>query len=157
METISLRASEAAGGGRADSVWPQIQAALMRRRLDAELARGADPAGRPGLAARAHRLRTQRSREDMAAAIEDVIREADRPPRLSAAAPINRPAIRAARAELTDLAQQVRARPDAPARGLALVRLMVMDGASPLYGREPAEALLVTVGEARRALLGVGR
>jgi hypothetical protein len=127
---------------------------LRRPSLDRRLARGDDPAQSAQLTRRAERLLSARSRREIAARVEQAIDDAELPPRLpSAAAPLGRDAIRAARAELLGLARDLRAREPVGAAGVVLARELLFDGASALYGPGGEAALVRVVEQASWGLL----
>jgi hypothetical protein len=135
------------------------QAARLRARLrgwnlDAELAGGSDPSSRAELAARAAWLRRSRHRRQLAAGLEHLVRECERPPTLTASPPIHRPTIRAARADLLELAAQLRGPHALDPRGIAMVRRLLVNDQSPLHigGIDQLRSALVVV----RAALGEG-
>lgn len=110
----------------------RIVARLHARRLDVELARGADPEADPALALRAAILTTPGRRRGLASALK----------RIAASAGETRPgwhpsSARAAVAELEPellaLARRLVAPGPVAARGVAEVRLLLTDGARPLH------------------------
>jgi hypothetical protein len=110
----------------------RIVTRLRARRLDVELARGADPEADAALALRAAILTTPRRRRTLAAALE----------RIAASAGESRPGWHAswARAEVAELqlellalARRLLAPGPVAARGVAEVRLLLTDGARPLH------------------------
>lgn len=132
----------------------RLRAHLRAWHLDEELARGADPDSDPALALRAQRLLRRDSRERIAETLEEDLRDANAPARPSARVPLREPAIVAARPELESLAAALRAEGESQVRGVALARLLVADGASPLYGPGSAQELIAAAREAYRALRG---
>lgn len=111
----------------------RLLARLRGWRLDAELAGGADPTSRPELAARAAWLRRTRQRGQLAAGLEHVVRECDRRPGLTASPPLHRPTIRAARSDLLALAAQLKGSEPLQARGIAMVRRLLVEDTSALH------------------------
>ena len=114
--------------------------------LQRERARELIIAGRGGLPLPAlerelRRLQRPRRRAGLADALEDLVRSAERWPRiLPTARPVFDPRhVRAAAAELRAIAARLRAGTVA-VRAVARVERLLTSGASPLYGREP-EAL----------------
>jgi hypothetical protein len=95
----------------------------------------------PALERELLRLQRPRLRAGLADALEELVRAAERWPRL---VPTSRPVfdprqVQAAAAELRAIAARLRASRDA-VRAVARVQRLLTSGASPLYGREP-EAL----------------
>lgn len=131
---------------------PRLRARLYGWRLDGDLAAGADPASSPDLAARAAWLCRTRHRAQLAAGLERIVREANRPGRsLTASRPTHRPTIHAARPELLAVATVLRGPHDLHARGLALVRRLLVDDVSPLY-TGGVDLLLPALAEIRGSL-----
>jgi hypothetical protein len=121
-------------GPRPHGLATRIRARLRQRSLDARLAAGADPAGDPVLSWRAAQLANGTQRARLAESLEELVAVAEIPrPAMSAAVPIRREAIRAARPELLGLAGELAAGAPVHPRGVAMVRCMLMDGASTLY------------------------
>jgi hypothetical protein len=135
----------------------RLEARLRRRQLDEALIAGADPDSTPALAVRAEQLVRTGSRASLARSVRDAVNLAVPPRQASSRAPLNRPAIRASRAELLELARLLEARTDASAAGVALVRNLIADGTGPLYGRAPAVRLRGSIERASRAISGGGR
>jgi hypothetical protein len=123
-----------------------------RRRADAELLATRLPS--PRLAWRSEELVAETNRIDLARSLTDVVHAADER-LLPGAAPIDRNAVRATRAELLELASRLFAteRPVQP-RGVLLVDRLLVDGAGPLYGRNDPVRLRLAVRRARVALDG---
>ncbi len=119
----------------------RVRARAFTTGLDRALAEGADPLSDPTLALRAEHLSSTRTRRQLAAGLRDVVARAERPPRISAAAPIARQSVLANR----DLIAQVAARLDSGeplnAGGIAAVNLLLTDGTSPLWVRSDAAVL----------------
>jgi hypothetical protein len=127
---------------------------VSRFALDQALAAGVDPSTCGRLGRRARSLRKPKSRHKIAADIERTLEAADnRPPRLSAAAPLNRRAIRELRPLLLTLADDLRADEPVEPRGVAITRQLLMDSCSPLYGQVDPGELEEEVRRARAALL----
>jgi hypothetical protein len=78
--------------------------------------------------------------------------EAQRPPRWSCAAPVDRPAVRAATPELLALAGGLEGEAAHAAQGVALAEQLVEDGSSPLFAPGDEELLREIARLARRAL-----
>jgi hypothetical protein len=111
-----------------------VRARLRAIEFDRALAAGVDPLTTPAIAARAEVLRSRREREGLASAIYLALRDASRGTSpFSTRVPVAREAVRRCRPELLALAAQLRQAADVSARGVAAVRLLVTDGAGPLY------------------------
>jgi hypothetical protein len=132
----------------------RISARLRGWNLDAELAGGTDPSSRADLAARAAWLRRSRHRRQLAAGLEHLVRECERPPALTASPPVHRPTIRAARADLLGLAAELRSPRPLDPRGIAMVRRLLVNDRSPLHigGIDQLRSALVVI----RAALAEG-
>jgi hypothetical protein len=143
-------AATAARRGPRPQLTTRVAVLLARHRLDHDLAAGTAPACTPAHALRADQLAAARTREELATALDSVVVTAQRPPAaLSAAAPLRRRAIRDERAALEQLARRLRDPRPVRARGVALTRDLLTDGAGPLYAGAPAG---VIGHAARRAL-----
>ena len=143
--------------GEQPSLAVRLRERLQGRHLDHELARGVHPGSSSALALHARRLLSPGGRERIAAGLEEATRRAGQPIRSSAQVPLRRAAILEARPELESLAAELRTDDDCRVRGVALARLLLTDGASPLYGPGPEEEdsvdeLLAAVRRAYRAL-----
>lgn len=121
------------------TLWDRAHTRLRGRHLDHELAQGIDPRANPALALRARLLLCPASRTRIADSLDDVLRSAAEPARLSARVPLRRRAILEARPELESLSAELRVDDECGARGVALARLLLIDGASPLYARNTAD------------------
>jgi hypothetical protein len=106
--------------------------------LDQALAAGVDPAASPELALRARQLTGPDARETIAAALEEAIAEAVRPPRgLTARVPVHGAQVLAARPFLERLAGELRAARRPRAQGVLRARRILADGTGPLYAPAP--------------------
>lgn len=111
---------------------------LHRHGLDRELASGADPNSDPLRRARARALVRSDSRLKVAASVEHLVAEASSPPRpLTPRVPIARAAIRACGAELETIVERLKAPAHITPQAVAMISLLLSDGAGPLYGRDP--------------------
>lgn len=98
-----------------------------------------------------------RTRTRLAESLEEIQRSAVRPAGISSRVPVRRDAVIEARAELGSLAAALRANGECQPRGVALVQILITDGAGPLYGRGPEVDLVAALNEAHQALrLGAG-
>jgi HPt (histidine-containing phosphotransfer) domain-containing protein len=113
-----------------------------RDRLTCQLASGAASVDSRELAFRAGQLTARRTREVVAASIEDLLEQTSRPrPLLSSQVPLDLAKVRAAHDQLSRLAARLREpRPLRP-QGMALVVLLMTDPERPLYGLGSADDL----------------
>ena len=150
-------------------VWPwhRMLACSHAGRLDRELAAGASPEASAILAARAARLTSTEFRRDLAASLRRMLAASEQPiqpvqpvhavravpvPRsgLPAARPLRVPLrtsrISQAGPRLAELAGRLLEPGPVPARGVAMVTLLLADGTGPLY-REASPADLGAIAE----------
>jgi hypothetical protein len=126
--------------------------------LDQALARGDDPSTSRRLSQRARDLCDPAMRRKTAADVERVVQAAEEPPPpLTAAVPLNRTAIGELRPLLLTLAEDLRTDGAVSPGGVAIVRLLLRGGSSPLYGSPPVEELEDELRRARAALRPVRR
>jgi hypothetical protein len=117
----------------------RIQIRLRRHRLDRELISGADPNTDPLLRERARELVGERCRGQIAESLEHLLATADASIRpFTSRVPIARAAIRDSRSELEIIVERLTTRAYISARGVAMIGALLADGASPLYGNDPA-------------------
>lgn len=119
--------------------WLRVPAMALawcaQRRLDQELASGADPVAKPLRACEARRLTAMPTRRHLARAIERLPTEAQDPWRAArVSVPLHRRTILAAQPALQDLANALVSPGPVGAQGVALARLLLSDGGSPLFG-----------------------
>jgi hypothetical protein len=120
----------------------RLRAHLCARRLDRALAAGIPPDSRADLSVRAHGLIGSRERLALARALRRLIADAEptaRPLRFSV--PICRRKVRRSRQALVDLVDRLLGDEPVDARGLAQIRLLLSDGAGPLYMHPHADDL----------------
>jgi hypothetical protein len=130
----------------------RLRSRLHPHDLDRALAAGVDPLATPAIAARARYLCSRRSRETLASAIYFVLQRASSRTRPSPAhVPIARESIGRNRAALLGLAADLRQPAEVCAQGVAITRLLVTEGAGPLYDHNAA-ALEQAVSRARASL-----
>jgi hypothetical protein len=117
----------------------RVRAWWHRDELDEQLEHGAQPAisADTPLAHRAAQLRRRSTRNAMAAALEDAVREAHKTWSVSARLPLARAEVRACSVDLVALALRLRADEPIDVRGAAMVARLVFNGSSPLYGDAP--------------------
>jgi hypothetical protein len=132
----------------------RIRVIIRRRRLDALIARGWVPAVDPALELRASQLARPAVRATLARALRRSMRAVDERPRggwLGSRVPVAARSVRQCMPELSDLA---RALTDirAGVQGVAIVSMLVTDGASPLYTSDAPQRLRDAVLAAHAAL-----
>jgi hypothetical protein len=126
-----------------------------RRSLDDQLASGASPAGTAALALRARQLVSSRTRQQVAAGLERLVGEAERPaPLRPAALALPRRQIIELRPALLDLAACLRDARPVYAQGMALLWQLLTDGAGPAYDPHATDSLRRAVRVAAEALDG---
>jgi len=131
---------DATGGIHVEPVTTRcrVKAAVLADRLDRMLAEGIEPESDVLLAIRAERLVAIRTRHDLARTIGRLVRAATEPEhplsRASSMAVLSR--VREVQPELEDLIDRLLAPVPVPARGMALVRLLLRDGTGPLFRYE---------------------
>jgi hypothetical protein len=125
-----------------------LRVLVHRSRLDRLIAEGHDPATDRRLALRATQLARPAMRAALAHSLFNAMRSIDSPISRfpSPHVPVAAASVRACSPELCELARAL-TDIDARARGVAITRLLVTDGGSPLYMNGPADGL-------RRVLLG---
>jgi hypothetical protein len=128
--------------------WRQSLATLHADRLDRQLARGIRPESDLLLAVRAMQLTSARMREQLAASL-GLVAFAGRPRVVPAR---NRAALAEAADSLGELSDALLSAGPVPARGVAMVILLLSDGTGPLYRRSRAAELGVVISQAIQAL-----
>ena len=127
----------------------RLAARLGSTRLDAQLARGVAPNATPSLALRAQALGQSGFRTMLGERIREVLDDARGPRRMSLArVPLNRKGVLAAAEELEELARRLLSPGPLAARGVAQVRLLLIDGTGPLYFSRAGEELRTVVARA---------
>lgn len=122
------------GVGRRQRVHLALVAWWRAGLLDRQLAAGTSPRLSPVLALRAQTLTARRSRERVADGLARAIRDARAgTPGFSAAVRPHRQELLAASTVIGTLERRLRAAEPVSARGVALLRTLLSDGASPLY------------------------
>ncbi|HLY36211.1 MAG TPA: hypothetical protein VKU35_05835 [Candidatus Limnocylindria bacterium] len=130
----------------------RLSARFQTWRLDGLLARGASPDSTPALSLRARTLVGQRTRVEVARALRRVQRDARRghgP--LDPTIPICRARVLECQEQVDELVERLTQPGPVQARGVALARLLVVDGSGPLYAR-PGVSLERTIEAAIQAL-----
>jgi len=157
VEGFTSRAvHESTGHGRvviqldADGVWARrvtwyerLQSHLCGDRLDRALAAGVPPETDPLLALRAAQISSPKSRSELASLVRRILSSAltpdDSPFRARSMAIL--PRVRKAQREFETLVERLEAPVPLPARGMAAVKLLLRDGAGPLYRYESRQSL----------------
>jgi hypothetical protein len=110
--------------------------------LDRALAEGVSPDSSAGLSVRAHDLIGSRARVTLAQSIRRLLDDAAYPLRpMRFTIPICRSKVWRSRQTLQELAERLLSDEPLDARGLAQLRLLLSDGAGPLYGHPGADDL----------------
>lgn len=137
-----------------DAGWrDRVRAQLTARRLDRDLAMGFSPDADVLHALRARALVRPRQRRLMARCLARAVEEAEGTARYSpGAVPTARARVLAAVGELRRLAELLLAPAPLPARGLAMVSILVSDGSGPLYFDRSADDLRARALQAIEAL-----
>jgi hypothetical protein len=132
----------------------RARARLRRSALDRELAAGEPAWASRDLSWRAAELTARAERCAIADQIDALVDEVIAPPRPRAAAvPIDREGVRACLPLLVELADDLRRAGRIRPQGVALLRLLLRDGASPLYSPGESRVLQIALIEARDTLL----
>ncbi len=117
-------------------MWRRLVVRLFASRLDRQLACGLPPETNGLVAARAHYLVSPLTRRDLAEHWQAVMAGADRPPVMrDPRVPLCRDRIAGARDEVHAMLRDLVAPLPVAARGVAMVGLLLHDGAGPLYNR----------------------
>lgn len=133
----------------------RLEALVRRAALDAQLAEGRNPHTSPQLELRAAQLTERAARRRLSAAFRALVEEAEWPVRrrgLSPKVPLNRRAVLDCRSQLEALADRLVVAEHPRPRGVAIARLLLVDGTGPLYLRSRADQLIHVIDTAERAL-----
>jgi hypothetical protein len=148
---------EAAGLGLRRVRWrDRVVARVRTSALDRQLGAGASPESSVPLALHAGRLCEPTQRQVLARSLTRIVAAADAPMARRLAAPVHRPAVQSARAELAAVAGRLVASDPIDVQGVALIRTMVADGTGPLYRSAPPERLRRELTEVLAALDSFG-
>ena len=134
-----------------------LLARLFGASLDASLAAGRPPESSRLLTARARDIVSLRRRRSMAGSWGHVLRVAQRAPRTGSpapagAVPVCADRVVAAEPVIRDLMNRLAAPLPVPARGVAMARVLLTDGTSPVYNRRAGIALSDAVAAAATQL-----
>ena len=135
-------------------VFSRLWVAIRHRWLDWRLAEGADPAMSRALALRARQLTGRKERQKLACSIINRIREVDDPRPFGVTASPSRRCVRAARAELREMAELLLDPGPVYARGVALGWALLRSPDSPLYDGSEADSAWYWAKLASEALEG---
>jgi hypothetical protein len=131
----------------------RLRAHVCARRLDRALAAGIPPDSRADLSVRAHGLIGSRERLALARALARLIADAEPSARaMRFSVPICRRKVLRSRHALLELIDRLRSDEPVDARGLAQIRLLLSDGAGPLYIYPHADDLEPALASAVAAL-----
>ena len=122
--------------------------------LDRELAAGARLRGNPLLQHRGKKITCRRRRDKLANALEQLIADAQQPPRssMTAAIPMDRAEVLDARIPLSDLVCRLRSDAPVDPQGVLLTEQVLCDVASPVFRPAERGALRTTVRQLNAAL-----
>jgi hypothetical protein len=122
---------------------------LRSSQIDADLAVGASPEISSLHMRRACRLVAPNTREMLSASWERVLADLDRPVRgISGRVPVCRAAVRDAETAIRELIAALRTDGPMPARGVAMIVLLMTDGNGPLYRRTRPHELAQRIAQA---------
>jgi hypothetical protein len=137
--------------------WPHTEASTVRTKrplapflarlrgaqLDRRLAEGIEPWRTPVYAARCRQLTTERSRRALARSLERLIEQSDEQPRLSRSTIVrpSRARVHEARPLLLTTASRMRSDVPVHPRAVAAIRILLSDGAGPVYTHGDPETL----------------
>ncbi len=131
----------------------RVTARLWRCQLDHALSDGSDPTASPVLAARATQLSRSGNRRRIARSLERIALSADQQPVRARVLP-SRAAVLFNRAELLQIAALLRDDRPLYVRGIAMLMVLVTDGAGPAYADRHGEIIAGQLQLARASLTG---
>ncbi len=137
----------------APSLAVRVAARLRRCQLDHALSDGSDPTVSPLLAARATQLSRSGNRRRLARSLERIALAADQQPVRARVLP-SRAAVHFNRAELLQVAGLLRDDRPLYVRGIAILTILVTDGAGPAYADRHGEIIAGQLQLARASLTG---
>jgi hypothetical protein len=132
----------------------RVRARARGRALDRALSCGADPASTPQLAARAATLTNPPMRNEVADVLERLIRTEGEPRSRLRVLPF-RNAIRVNADELHALSALLRGSTPVYARGVAMLRTLLIDGTGPAYTDRDGDAFALRLDSVRAAISGI--
>ncbi len=132
--------------------WDHVLVRARASALDQELATGASPESNLALAVHAGRLCNPAQRRVLARSLARIAAASNAPAGRRLRAPVCRPAVHRARAELTAVADRLAATGPVDVRGVARVRRLLADGTGPLYRSGSPDQLLGELAAALTAL-----
>jgi hypothetical protein len=142
MNAIAWPHAKAGIDRTSDPLTPFL-ARLCGPHIDARLARGIEPWHSPVYAARCRQLTGERSRRALARSLERLVEEADERPRLWLSSVVRPPCgrVHEARPLLLMIASRLRAEAPVDPRAVAAIRLLLSDGAGPVYAHGHPDTL----------------
>ena len=155
MNMLVLADARHPGCVRVERIPPllRLRARVWARETDRALASGISPDSSACLSVRAHQLIGCPTRSVLARAIRRLVDDAGHPLRpMSFSVPICRSKVSRSRHTLERLADRLMSDGPLDARGLAQIRLLLSDGAGPLYDRPTADDLEPALRRAMAAL-----
>lgn len=132
--------------------WNRVVVRARASALDQELAAGASPESSMALAVHAGRLCNPAQRRVLAHSLTRIVAASEASARRRLAAPVCRPAVHRARAELAAVAGRLMTNGPVDVRGVARVRQLLSDGTGPLYQSAPPDRLRNELAAALTAL-----
>jgi hypothetical protein len=135
--------------------WHQILVRGRATQLDRALAAGTSPEASASLAVRAAQLTSTGFRHDLAASLRRILMAAGEPAWPAARTvrvPLRTARVSQAASLLAELASRLLEAGPVPARGVAMVTLMLADGTGPLYREASGGDLAATAARASAAL-----
>jgi hypothetical protein len=135
-EWMLALAGSALAAGAGAGVWTWVQRVSLCDRADRFIATGdGEPPPQAVLDERRATLVADHDRRDMARSLRNLIDSAREPGRTLVRVPVDRPGVLADADLIEELAERIE-RPGTrvPARGMALVHVLLTDAASPIYG-----------------------
>jgi len=147
MSTLNAPTTTHYLDGRRPTPGLRLKVLVHRGRLDRLLADGQSPATNPLLAIRAAQLARPAPRRRLAASLRDAVcslEDSAFAQYLRPEAPVAAASVRACVREIDELTRALTGPSPSP-RGVAIVRVLLTDGAGPLYDRGQAGHLRATV------------
>jgi hypothetical protein len=134
-------------------IWLRCTTVWRARKLDRQLAAGADPMQSDDLSLRVGQLGSPRSRRRIACALRGAVALAEQDAySVMATPPIRRAAVRASGGLLLEIAERLVSYEPIGVRGVAIASQLIEDRRGPLYRDDAARPLTVTAFEALVAL-----